>query len=163
MTEEIKSQLLLRDKIVLEQDFDSLFQLKDNSDFSIALHEILINKYEKSTEKLNSTELNLFLCMHIENAGQADCILSFLQEWYPQYSKEVVNALHEIGAVKSSAIIRQAVALLPKDGSKFFDSSDEKTQGLMEKIDREFSSYPDGLLRDLYRNYAENNRSKIFN
>ena len=161
MTEELKSQLILRDKIVLEQDFDSLFQLKDNSDFSIALHEILINKYEKSLEKLNSTELNLFLCMHIENAGQADSILSFLQEWYSQYSKEVVNALNEIGAVKSSEVIRQAVELLPRDGSWFFDSSDEKTESLMEKMDREFSSYPDGLLKDLYRNYAENNKSEI--
>jgi hypothetical protein len=44
MTEEMKIQLLLRDKIVKEQDIDALFSLKDNSDFSIALHEILISR-----------------------------------------------------------------------------------------------------------------------
>lgn len=161
MTEELKNQLMQRDKIVAEQDIDSLFLLKDNSDFSIALHKILINQYEKSPENLNSAELNLFLCMHLENAGQADSILSFLQEWYPQYSKEVVIALNNIGAIKSSELINQAVELLPKYGTCFFNNADENTQNLMEKIDREFSSYPDGLLRDLYRNYADNNKTEI--
>lgn len=161
MTEESKNQLRKRDKIVSEHDIDSLFLLKDNSDFSIALHEILINKYLKAPGNLNLKELNLFLCMYLENAGQADSILSFLQEWYPQYSKEVIIALNDIGAVKSSNLIRQAVDLLPKDGSWFFDNTDENTQSLMEKIDREFSIYPDGLLRDLYRKYAEKYRNEI--
>lgn len=161
MTEELKNHLMQRDKIVAEQDIDSLFLLKDNSDFSIALHELLINQYEKAPEYLNSAGLNLFLCMHLENAGQADSILSFLQEWYPQYSKEVVIALHDIGAVKSSELISQAVELLPKDGTWFFESADENSQNLMSKIDREFSSYPDGFLRDLYRNYADNNKSDM--
>jgi hypothetical protein len=162
MTEEMKNHLIERDKIVKEQNIDALFALKDNSDFSIALHEILISRYENNPDALSAIQLNLFLCMHLENAGQADHILSFLQEWFPQHSKDVVNALKDIGAIKSAELIKQAVELLPKDGSWFFKTADENSQTLMAKIDNEFSSYPDGMLQDLYRKYAENNTSEIY-
>ena len=161
MTEEMKNHLLQRDKIVKEQDIDALFRLDDTSDFAIALHEILIHRYENNSNTLPPIQLNLFLCMHLENAGQADHILSFLQEWFPQHAVDVVGALNEIGAVKSAQLIKQAVELLPKDGSWFFTSADENSRTLMAKIDHEFSSYPDGMLRDFYRRYAENNRSDM--
>lgn len=161
MTEDIRNHLLKRDKIVEEQDIDSLFLLDDNSDFSIAIHEILVNKYEKSPDNLNPIELNLFLAIHLENAGQADSILTFLQEWFPQYSNKVINSLNEIGAIKSSEIIKQAVQMLPKDGSWFFNSANEIEQYLMRNFDREFSSYPDGNIKDLYRKYADKYRNEI--
>ena len=163
MKEEVKNQLKLRDKIVADNDIESLFKLQENSDFSIALHEILITQYEKAPESLTSVELNLFLCMHLENAGQSDSILSFLQEWFPQYSSEVITALSEIDATKSSELIKEAVKLLPEDGGWFFNSADEEKQILMSKIDRDFSNYPDGFLRDLYRIYAERNKNEILN
>jgi hypothetical protein len=161
MTEEIRNNLLKRDKIVEEQDIHSLFQLVDNSDFSIALHEILVNRYEKSPDNFTPVELNLFLVMHLENAGQVDSILTFLQEWFPQYSDKVINSLNEIGAIKSSEIIKQAVELLPKDGSWFFNSASENEQDLMREFDRQFSSYPDGNIRNLFRQYAEKYRNEI--
>jgi hypothetical protein len=162
MTEEMKNHLIQRDKIVKEQNIDALFALEDNSDFAIALHEILISRFEHNPEGLSAIQFNLFLCMHLENAGQADHILSFLQEWFPQQSKDVVNALKDTGAIKSAELIKQAVEFLSKDGSWFFKSADENSQTLMAKIDKEFSSYPDGTLRDIYRKYAENNRSEIY-
>lgn len=161
MTDEMKNDLIRRDKIVEEQNIDELFNLNDNSDFSIALYEILTNRYECDSNSLNDIQLNLFLCTHIENAGQADSILSFLQEWFPQYSTKVINSLNTLGAVKSAEIIRQAVELLPIDGSWFFETADENQQELMSKLDREFSNYPDGKMTDLYRKYAEINRSEI--
>lgn len=161
MTEEMKSHLMQRDKIVKEQNMDALFALEDNSDFSIALHEILIRRYEGNPDALSAVQLNLFLCMHMENAGQADHILSFLQEWFPQHCNDVVNALKHIGAIKSAELIKHAVELLPEDGSWFFKNADDDSQALMAKLDNEFSSYPDGMLCDLYRKYAENNRSEI--
>ena len=161
MTEEMKNDLMRRDKIIEEENINEVFNLKDNSDFSIALHEILVNKYEKSTDSLNLIELNLFLAMHLENAGQADSILTFLQEWFPQYSDIVINSLNEIGAIKSAEIIKQAVEILPADGSWFFETADEKKQELMTKLDRDFSNYPDGKMTDLYRKYAEINRNEI--
>lgn len=161
MTEEMKSHLLQRDKIVEEQDIDALFSLKENSDFSIALHQILINRHDENPNSLNQIQLNLFLCMHLENASQSDHILTFLQEWYPEYSEKVVKSLNDIGAIKSAELIKQAVKLLPENGDWFFDNTDEDSQALMSKIDREFSSYPDGPMRDLYRRYAEKNRTEF--
>lgn len=160
-TEEIKNDLMRTNKIVEEQNIEELFNLEDNSDFSIALHEILANRYERDSNSLNEIQLNLFLCTHIENAGQADSILSFLQEWFPQYSTKVINSLNAIGAKKSAEIIRQAVDILPKDGSWFFETADESKQELMSKLDRDFSNYPDGKMTDLYREYAESNRNDI--
>jgi len=159
MTEEIKNKISHRDKIVKDQDIEGLFLLTDNDDFSIALYEILNNQANYKPDTLNPTQRVLFLCMHLENAGQADHILSFLQEDFPEYVGKAVNALNEIGAKKSAEIIKQAVELLPEDGSWFFDNADETSQNLMSKLDREFSSYPDGPMCDLYRKYANNHRS----
>lgn len=152
MSDETKNHLRYRDKIVEEKNIEALFLLKDNSDFSIALHEILSNRHDENPSSLNEVQLNLFLCMHLENAGQADHILSFLQEWYPNHSTTVVKSLHKIGAIKSSKIIEQAINLLPADGSWFYDKADEDAQDLMDKLGSQFLDYPDGFIRDLYRN-----------
>ena len=161
MTEEIRNEINLRDKIVKEEDIEKLFSLNDNSDFSIALYEILVKRNKKKTNSLNEIELNLFLCMNLENAGQADSILIFLQEWFPKHNEKTIKSLNEIGATKSSEIIKKAIELLPKNGSWFFDSSNEESEKLMSKLDSDFSNYPDGYLRNLYRKYAERNRSRI--
>ena len=161
MTEEIKNELIVRDKIVKNEDIESLFSLKDNSDFSIALYEILEKRNEKEPNSLNEIELNLFLCMNLENAGQADSILTFLQEWFPEQNEQIIISLNEIGAIKSSEIIKKAVELLPENGSWFFESSTENSEKLMSKLDCDFSSYPDGSIRDLYRKYAEKYKSEI--
>ncbi len=161
MTEEIKNAIRQQDKIVKDQDIEGLFHLTDNDDFSIVLFQILNNRCAFNPHSLNSVQRVLFLCMHLENAGQADHILSFLQDDFPEYSKEVIVALNEIGATKSAEIIRQAVALLPENGVSFYECADKKTQDLMNKLDSEFSNYPDGLMPDLYRKYAEFHRSNF--
>ncbi|WP_233862547.1 DMP19 family protein [Tenacibaculum piscium] len=161
MTEEIRNEINLRDKIVKEEDIEKLFSLNDNSDFSIALYEILVKRNKKKTNPLNEIELNLFLCMNLENAGQADSILTFLQEWFPKQNEKTIKSLNEIGATKSSEIIKKAIELLPENGSWFFDSSDEESEKLMSKLDSDFSNYPDGSMKNLYRKYAEINRSRI--
>ncbi|WP_233885897.1 DMP19 family protein [Tenacibaculum piscium] len=161
MTEEIKNELIIRDKIVENEDIESLFSLKDNSDFSIALFEILQKKNEKEPNYLNEIELNLFLCMNLENAGQADSILSFLQEWFPEQNEKVIKSLNEIGASKSSEIIKKAIELLPENGTWFFESSNEESERIMSELDSEFSNYPDGPMRNLYRKYAEKNRNEL--
>ena len=159
MTEEIKNQIRHRDKIVKEEDIKGLFQLSDNDDFSIALYEILNHRCDYNPDTLNPTHRTLFLCMLLENAGQADHILGFLQEDFPKYADETINALNEIDATRSSEIIKQAVQLLPQDGSWFFDTADESSLHVMSRLDSEFSSYPDGPMRDLYRKYADSHRS----
>lgn len=151
----MNQQLQNLSEIVNNEDFESLFSLTDNSDFSITLHEILVNRHDKKPDLLNQIQLNLFLCTHLENAGQADSVLSFLQEWFPEYKEQVITSLTEIGAVKSAEIIRQVVEILPKDGSWFFDRSDENSEKVLMGLEIEFSNYPDGPMKDLYRTYAE--------
>ncbi|WP_400070493.1 hypothetical protein [Zobellia russellii] len=161
MTEEMKNEISLRDKIVEKEDIESLFSLNDNSDFSIALYEILVKRNRKKPDSLNEIELNLFLCMHLENAGQADSILTFLQEWFPKQNENVIKSLNEIGATKSSEIIKKAVELLPENGSWFFESSNEESERIMSELDSNFSNYPDGPMRNLYRKYAEKHRNEL--
>lgn len=165
ITKEMQEQINQQNKIVEKRDINELFKLDDNSDFSIVLKEIIIND---CTEKYNPTNLNhvektLFLCMFLEDSGQSGTILNFLQEQYPNYKNEVIEALFEIGAIISANIIKQAVQLLPKDGTWFYKYADENTKKLMSKLDSEFSNYPDGYMRDLYRIYAEKHKEKIIN
>tara|TARA_R110001592_G_scaffold116386_10_gene317804 strand:+ start:944 stop:1174 length:231 start_codon:yes stop_codon:yes gene_type:complete len=72
---------------------------------------ILINKCDNNPNLLNTIQLNLFLCMHIENVSQADSLLSFIQEWFPQQKEQIIKSLNEIGAIKFSEIIRQEIKL----------------------------------------------------
>jgi len=157
----MKNEINLRDKIIEKEDIEKLFSLNDNSDFSIALYEILVKRNEKKPDSLNEIELNLFLCMHLENAGQADSILTFLQEWFPEQNVKVIKSLNEIGATKSSKIIKKAVELLPENGSWFFESSNKESERIMSELDSEFSNYPDGSMRNLYRKYADKNRNEL--
>lgn len=153
----------LIDQIVDNVDMIKLFKLENNSAFSIALHRILVSQYAIEPSSLNKQQLNLFLCMHLENAGQADGILSFLQEWFPDRTIQVIKSLNEIGAKKSAIIIEQAVKLLPDDGSWFFNNADEETRKEMQQLDSAFSDYPDGFMRNLFREYSEKNKEQIIN
>ena len=161
VTKKMKNEISIRDEIVKKEDIESLFSLNDNSDFSIALYEILVKRNENEPNSLNEIELNLFLCMHLENAGQADSILTFLQEWFPKQNEKIIKSLNEIGAIKSSEIIKKAIELLPKNGNWFFESSNGESEKLMSKLDSDFANYPDGSMRNLYRKYAEKHRNRI--
>tara|TARA_R110000737_G_scaffold323409_1_gene335997 strand:- start:643 stop:789 length:147 start_codon:yes stop_codon:yes gene_type:complete len=47
--------------------------------------------------------------MHLENAGQSETILTFLEEWFPDQREQVIISLTEIGEVKSAESIKLAV------------------------------------------------------
>jgi len=142
------------DEVIKSGDLSKLFSLSDTVDFSIALMEMLSAKCDYDPELLNPTQRILFLCIQIENSGQADTILNFLQEDYPAYSQEVVEALKAIGATKSAYYIQEAIGLLPTNGESFFDHATEATQQRMMQLDSQFSDYPDGPMPELYRSFA---------
>ena len=161
MSEKTKAAMRHRDQLVHEENIEGIFALKSNSDFSIGLHQVLINRYDKDPKSLPPVHLNLFLSMHLENAGQASTIVTFLQEWFPGFHLETVKGLKEIGAVRSAAIIEQAIALLPEDGSWFFKTATTATQEKMDQFDSQFSDYPDGPMDALIRKYAEKHRQEF--
>lgn len=149
------------DDIGQSKDFDRLFRLTHDAAFSVALHQILISLHNENSDELTEQQMNLFLCMHLENSGQSCGILGCLQEWFPQYLNRFVGALREIEAIKSAEAIEKAISLLPEDGSWFFNTSNEAQEELMTKYDKEFSDYPDGNMPVLYRKYAEAHKAKI--
>ena len=161
MTERTENEFQKIDRIVEQEDREQLFLLRDNAVFAIALHQILVNRYDNDPDSLNKVQMDLFLAMHLENAGQADSILAFLQEWFPDQKDRVVESLVRIEAPKSAEIIQQAIALLPEDGSWFYETCDKASEELMDKLDRDFSDYPDGSMNDLYRKYADKYRQMI--
>ena len=163
MTEEMKEQCRRIDRMIQMLDMDATFELEDNRDFASAMNGILDSKCQGNPASLNHWQRTLYLCIHLENAGQADHILGFLQEDHPEYQEEAVAALNEIGAFESAKIIARAIEILPKDGSWFFASSDEKSEKLMSALNSQFSSYPDGEMPDLYRRYAEEHRAGFRN
>ena len=88
-------------------------------------------------------------------------ILTFLQEWFPEQKEKVIKSLNKIGASKSSEIIKKTIELLPENGTCFFESSNEESERIMNELDSEFSNYPDGTMRNLYRKYGEKNRNEL--
>lgn len=161
MEENIVDEFDLIDLIVQNRDVDKLYSLNDHAAFSVGLHQILDSVHDKTPNQLNQYQLHLFLSMHLENSGQSCGILSCLQKWFPQHLDKFVNALREIGAPKSADAIEKAIELLPKDGSWFYDSADDEAEKLLSKLDSEFSNYPDGSMPELYRKYANCNRSYV--
>ena len=43
----------------------------------------------------------------------------------------------------------------------FLKVPNEESERIMSELDSEFSNYPDGLMRNLYRKYAEKNRNEL--
>ena len=150
----------IKDKV--DKVKQSLFDIKDNADFSIELGNIL-KIYDSDIDNMQNlasmcySKKVLALCMMLEDCGQADTILEFFDE-YPNYIDETIGALEEIGAPKSAEIIRKAKKILPTNGLSFFDVADDVMWKSMKELDSEFSRYPDGPTDILYRKYAEKHK-----
>ena len=90
--------------IINNRDWNALFAMDKNDDFSWTLGQILwsfvTNKMDGSLDisNLNQTQKVLFFVMELENATQADSLLNFFEEGFAIYGREAVQALEEIGA-----------------------------------------------------------------
>ena len=162
MTDEMAKEIEKLGEIARAKDFKTLFSLEDNEDFSIALCDILSDRWAHCRDALTQEQRNLFLCMQLENFSQADGILGFLQEEFVGYEQEVVKALYAIGAKRSAEIIEEAIKLLPEDGESFFKVASEEKEARMCKLESELSNYPDGRMSALYRQYAEKYKEEVF-
>lgn len=164
INEDRKKIIQLRNEIVKNRDIERLFDLEDDSDFSIALREILENDCEEpyNPKNLNKVSMTLFLCMALENASQADSILCFLEDDYREYKNIISDMLYEIGAVNCSQLVMKAIEILPKNESSFYKTASEKEQNLMKALDSEFSNYPDGKMTRLYRAYANLHKEDLY-
>ena len=151
----------LIDSIAERKDIDALYRLQNNAVFSITVYQILNRMHDENPVQLNDHQLTLFLCMHLENAGQSSNILSCLEDWFPQYLDKFVPSLRKIDAMKCADVIEKAISLLSIEKGRFFDYADEAMKDALTEYDRIFSNYPDGNMPSRYRDYAVRNQEAI--
>lgn len=158
--------------IIENRDWNALFSLDENDDFSWTLEQILwsfVTKKEDGTfdiSNLNHTQKVLFLVQELENATQADALPSFFED-FAIYGRDAVQALEEVGASQCAAALNAVVDTLPngiypKGDDEFGDSiMSGKNSDIWDEADSIFVDYTDGWFPDLCRTYAEAHRDMV--
>ena len=159
--------------IVKNRDWNALFAMDGNDDFTRTLEQILwslvTNRADGNLDisNLNHTQKVLFLVLELENATQADSLLNFFEECFADYGREAVQALEEVGASQCAAALNAVVdtfpnGIYPKGDKEFWDSiMSGKNSDIWDKADRVFVNYTDGWFPDLCRTYAEAHQDTV--
>ncbi len=159
--------------IIENRDWDALFAMDDNGDFSWVLEQILwsfvTNREDGDLDlsDLNHMQKVLFLVLELENATQADALPNFFEEGFAVYGREAVQALEEVGASQCAVALNAVVDTLPngiypKEDKEFWDSiMSGKNSGIWDEADHVLANYTDGWFPDLCRTYAEAHRDMV--
>ena len=133
--------------IIKNQDWNALFAMDENDDFSWTLEQMLWSFVTNSVDgswdisNLNHTQKVLFLVLELESATQADTLLNFFDEGFAVYGREAVQALEEVGASQCAAALKAVVDTLPngiypKGDKEFWDSlMSGKNSDIWDKAD----------------------------
>lgn len=158
--------------IIKNRDWNALFAVDENDDFSWTLEQILwsfvTNKEDGSFDisNLNHTQKVLFLVLELESATQADALPNFFED-FAIYGREAVQALEEVGASQCAVALNAVVDTLPngiypKGDKEFWDSiMSGKNSDIWDKADSVLMDYTDGWFPDLCRTYAEAHRDTV--
>lgn len=158
--------------IIKNRDWNALFAMDENLDFSCALDQMLwsfVTEIEDGNfdiSNLNHTQRVLFLVMALENATQADALPNFFED-FASYGREAVQALQEVGAFQCAEALNAVVdtmpdGIYPKGDEEFWDSiMTGKNADIWDKADSVLCHYIDGRLSDLCRTYAEAHRDML--
>lgn len=159
--------------IIKNRDWNALFALDENDDFSWTLEQILWSFVTDRVDgnldisKLNHTQKVLFLVLELESATQADTLLNFFEEGFAVYGREAVQALEEVGASQCAVALNAVVDTLPngiypKGNKEFWDAiMSGKNSDIWDKADSVLVDYTDGRFPDLCRTYAEAHRDMV--
>lgn len=159
--------------IIKNLEWNALFAMDENDDFSWTLEQILWSFVTKRVDgdfdlsNLNHTQKVLFLVLELESATQADALPNFFEEGFSVYGREVVQALDEIGASQCAAALNAVVDTLPngiypKGDKEFWDSiMSGKNSDIWDKANSVLVDYTDGWFPDLCRTYTEVHRDII--
>lgn len=163
----------LKQNIINNRDWNALFALNENEDFSWTLEQILWSFVKEQPDgSLDLSDLThaqkvLFLVLELENATQCDALPNFFEEGFAVYGREAVQALEEVGATQCAAVLRMVVDTLPngiypKEDKEFWDSiMDGKNSEIWNKADHVLMDYTDGWFPDLCRIYAEAHQDTV--
>lgn len=159
--------------IIKNLDWNALFAMDENDDFSRTLEQILWSFVTKRVDgdfdlsNLNHTQKVLFLVLEMESATQADALPNFFEEGFSVYGREAVQALDEIGASRCAAALNAAVDTLPngiypKGDKEFWDSiMSGKNSDIWDKANSVLVDYTDEWFPDLCRTYTEVHQDMI--
>ena len=146
--------------IIKTKKYEIIKELKCSELYDLII-ELNYNYYSKMNyEELNSEQKTLYLCMSLEDACQADSIISLRENKIMYLMPEMYEALLEIGATKTAELIKEFMELLPKkcfenkklpDIDWFFEN--EKRTKQIQDIDDKIADYPDGNMKNLYQKY----------
>lgn len=162
-----------KQNIIKNRDWNALFELNENDEFSWILEQILWSFVKEKTDEnfdisnLNHTQKVLFLVLELENATQADALPNFFEEGFAVYGQEAVQALKEVGAHQCAAALNAVVDTLPngiypKGDKEFWNSiMSGKYSDIWDNADSVLADYTDGWFPDLCRAYAEIHRDTI--
>ena len=161
------------ENIVKNRDWNALFALDENGDFSWVLEQILWHFVTDRVDgnldlsNLSHTQKVLFMVLELESATQADSLPNFFEEGFAAYGREAVRALEEVGAPRCAAALNAVVNTLP-DG--VYPKGDEgfwasimsgENSDIWDKADRIFVNYTDGRFSDLCYAYAQAHRDTV--
>ena len=159
--------------IVKNRDWNALFAMDENDDFSWTLEQILwsfvTNRVDGNLDisNLSHTQKVLFLVLELESATQADTLLNFFEEGFAIYGREAVQALEEVGASQCAVVLNAVVDTLsngiyPKGDKEFWDSiMSGKNSDIWDKANSVLVDYTDGWFPDLCRTYTEVHQDMI--
>lgn len=159
--------------IVKNRDWNALFALDENGDFSWVLEQILWHFVTDRVDgnldlsNLSHTQKVLFMVLELESATQADSLPNFFEEGFAIYGREAVQALEEVGASQCAAALNAVVDTLPngiypKGDEEFWDSiMSGKNSDIWDNADSVLMDYTDGWFPDLCRTYAEAHRDTV--
>ncbi|MGN1102363.1 MAG: hypothetical protein ACI4RG_09235 [Huintestinicola sp.] len=141
------------EKIISQKDHTALLQLDDDSLDDLLMQLIYESFGEAFPERLNDVQMNIYLCSRLEDSVQADTLYSFVEDGMGEYLVRTAEAYENIGAPETAALIRKAAELIPQEVIDGEEPDDELLDKLME-LDSSIGDYPDGIMRDIYRQYA---------
>ncbi len=158
--------------IIKNRDWNALFAMDENLDFSCALDQMLWSSVTEIEDgnfdisNLNHTQRVLFLVLELECVTQADALPNFFED-FASYGREAVQALQEVGAFQCAEALNAVVdtmpdGIYPKGDEEFWDSiMSGKNSDIWDKADSVLCDYIDGRLSDLCRTYAEAHRDML--
>lgn len=152
---------IMIDNIIETKDVEQLKSLNEVEIMDMLIKLNYDYYHKMSFESLNHEQKVLFLCMCLEDACQADTILSLYEDDMMLKMPEIYEALIEIGAPNIASLVKEFINLLPSntfedmilpDRSWFY--KDMEIEDKVGNIDSKISNYPDGSLQTIYCKYV---------
>lgn len=151
--------------IIEQKDNKHLMELSSEEMESVLITLLYDYLYKMPIESMNKNQLDLFLLMTLEDHCQADGLdsLSEDEELFFRMN-DTYSALLRIHAPKTAKALKVFIDMLPDgtfanrvipDWQEWF--MNEEISERIQEVDSIISSYPDGLMRDLYAAYIKNN------